>query len=228
MQTGTLLPGQDHVFLALRPHLYGVAYDMLAKPADAEDMVQECFLRWEKTDDTKVRIPKAFLTTVVTRLCLKHLQSAPVQRVEYYGSTLPPMLEPAQSDGLDAQAQLADSLSQALLVVLKALSPVERAVFLLREVFEFEYSEIAEIVGKSEANCRQILVRARDGVTSRKPRYQVMPEHEDQIIKRFRQAAAEGDWPDLMEVLSDDATLACDGANLGQGAIFLQGVQSVA
>jgi len=219
---------KDAVFLALRPHLYGVAYHMLGKPADAEDMVQECFLRWEKTDDAKVRIPRAFLTTVVTRLCLKHLQSAGVQRVEYYGATVPKIVELAQIDGLDAHARLADSLSQALLVVLKALSPVERAVLLLRDVFEFEYTEIAGIVDKSEANCRQILVRAREGVASRKPRYEVMPQHEDQIMKRFLQAAAEGNWSNLMEVLSDDATLVCDGANLGQGAIFLQGVQSVA
>jgi RNA polymerase sigma-70 factor, ECF subfamily len=228
MQNGTPAAGKNDVFLALRPYLYGLAYHMLAKPADAEDMVQECFLRWEKTDESKVRIPKAFLTTVVTRLCLKQLQSAHVQRVEYFGSAMPEILELAQVDPPDAHAQLADSLSQALLVVLKALSPLERAVFLLREVFDCEYSEIAGIVDKSEENCRQILRRAREGVASRKPRYDVMPQHEDQILKRFMQAAAEGDWPELFEVLSDDATLVCDGSNLGQGPVFLQGARSVA
>src|SRR4051794_2615006 len=162
MQSDNPPSRKNDVFLALRPGLYGVAYHMLAKPADAEDMVQECFLRWERTDESKVRLPKAFLTTVVTRLCLKHLQSAGVQRLEYFGSAVPETLELAQAEAPEAQAELAESLSQALLVVLKALSPLERAVFLLREVFEFEYREIAGIVDKSEENCRQILLRARE------------------------------------------------------------------
>src|SRR4051812_25054154 len=228
MQSDNPPSRKNDVFLALRPGLYGVAYHMLAKAADAEDMVQECFLRWEKTDESKVRIPKAFLTTIVTRLCLKHLQSAGVQRLEYFGSSVPETLDIAQADAPDAHAQLADSLSEALLVVLKALSPLERAVFLLREVFEFEYIEIAEIVDKSEDNCRQILLRAHERVTSRKPRFEVVPKHEDQIIKRFLQAAAEGNWVELIEVLSDDATLVCDGSNLGQGPVSVQGVRPVA
>jgi RNA polymerase sigma-70 factor (ECF subfamily) len=184
-------------------------------------------LRWEKTDESKVREPKAFLTTIMTRLCLKHLQSARVQRVEYFGSAVPEILELEQADTLDHHKQLADSLSQALLVVIKALSPLERAVFLLRQIFDCEYSEIAEMVEKSEENCRQILVRARERVASRKPRYDVMPQQEDQIIKRFMQAAATEDWPQLIEVLSDDATLVCDGSDLGQGPVSVKGVHSV-
>ncbi len=213
--------------MSLRPHLYGVAYHMLANAADAEDMVQECFLRWEKTDNSKIRSPKAFLTTVVTRLCLKHLQSADVQRVDYFGAAVPEMLELAQADALDTHGELADSLCKALLIVIKALSPLERAVFLLRLVFDCEYSEIAGMVEKSEENCRQILLRARERVSNGKPRYEVMPEHEDQIIKRFLHAAAEENWSQLMEVLSDDATLVCDGSDLTQGAVSVQGIQSV-
>src|SRR3954451_16897667 len=200
---------------------------MLANTADAEDMVQESFLRWNKTDESKVGVPKAFLTTIVTRLCLKHLESARVQREEYFGSALPEA-EAAQANAPEADAQLVDALSQALLVVLKALSPLERAVFLLREVFDCQYSEIAGMVDKSEENCRQILLRARERLATRKPRYEVMPEHEDQIIKRFMHAAAEEDWPELIEVLSDDATLVCDGSDLAHGPMSIRGVRPVA
>src|SRR5215469_4615748 len=191
--------------MSLRPYLYIVAYHILANAADAEDMVQECFLRWQKTDESKIRVPKAFLTTVVTRLCLKHLQSARIQREEYFGSHPPDDLNSLHADASDPVVGLADSLSEALLVVLKALSPLERAVFLLREVFDYGYEEIAAVVDKSEENCRQILSRARDAVASRRPRYEVMPIHAEQILNRFMQAAAEGNSAGLMEVLSDDA-----------------------
>jgi RNA polymerase sigma factor, sigma-70 family len=221
------LPTKDGVFMALRPYLYVVAYHILANSADAEDMVQECFLRWEKTDASQVRIPKAFLTTTVTRLCLKHLQSARVQREQPFGFAVPEDLEPAQADEANAHARLAESLSEALLVVLKALSPLERAVFLLREVFNSEYSEIAGIVDKSEENCRQILRRARDAVAARRPRYDVMPIQAEQILNRFLQAATDGNSAGLMDLLSDDATLVCDGSDLGQGPVSVQGARPV-
>jgi RNA polymerase sigma-70 factor (ECF subfamily) len=221
------LPTKDGVFMALRPYLYIVAYHILANPADAEDMVQECFLRWEKTDASQVRVPKAFLTTTVTRLCLKYLQSARVQREEPFGFAVPEDLEPAQVDEANAHARLAESLSEALLVVLKALSPLERAVFLLREVFNCEYSEIAGIVDKSEENCRQILRRAREAVAARRPRNDVMPLQAEQILNRFMQAAAEGNSAGLMDMLSDDATLVCDGSDVGQGPVSVQGASSV-
>jgi RNA polymerase sigma-70 factor (ECF subfamily) len=220
--------GRNHAFTALRPSLYAVAYHMLANPADAEDMVQETFLRWEETDQSKVIAPKAFLTTIITRLCLKHLQSVRVQREEPLASGVPEDLQAAPADAPDAPAQLADALSEALLVVLKALSPQERAVFLLREVFDCEYSEIAGIVHKSEENCRQILRRARERVDSRKPRFEVMPRQEDHIAKRFLQVAASGKWSDLIEILSDDATLVCDGSDLGKGPVSVSGVRAVA
>jgi RNA polymerase sigma-70 factor, ECF subfamily len=228
MQSNTSALGKNEVFTAHRASLHAVAYHMLANTADAEDMVQECFLRWQKSDESQVRSPKAFLTTIVTRLCLKHLDSARVRREEYFGSVMPETLAAGQADASDANAELADALTEALVVVLKSLSPLERAVFLLREVFDCEYSEIAESVDKSEENCRQILRRAREGVASRRPRYEVTPQHEDQIVKRFVQAAADGNWAGLIEVLSDDATLVCDGADVGLGPTLVEGVRSVA
>jgi RNA polymerase sigma-70 factor (ECF subfamily) len=227
MQTDSPPSGKNGVFMSLRPYLYVVAYHILANTADAEDMVQECFVRWEKTDESKVRTPKAFLTTTVTRLCIKHLQSARVQREESFGFAVPEALEPAQADDADAHARLAESLSEALLVMLKALSPLERAVFLMRDVFNCEYAEIAAMVDKSEENCRQILRRAREAVATRRPRYEVMPIHAERILNRFMQAAAEGDSAGLMEVLSDDATLVCDGSDLGLGPTSVQGVRPV-
>jgi len=228
MPADTLLSAKNEVFTALRPSLYAVAYHMLANTADADDMVQESFLRWQKTDDSQIRVPKAFLTTIVTRLCIKHLQSARVQREAYLGSAVPKGRGGANADASDAHAELADALGEALLVVLKALSPLERAVFLLREVFDCEYSEISETVEKTDENCRQILRRAREAVASRRPRYGVVPQQEEQIVKRFVQAAADGNWAELIEGLSDDATLVCDGSNVGQGSVTVQGARDVA
>ena len=225
---GTLLSDKHELFTALRPSLLAVAYHMLANAADAEDIVQEAFLRWQKTDESHVGVPKAFLTTIVARLCLQHLQSARVQREGPFGSVVPESMEAAAADAPDAHAQLADTLAEALLVLLKALSPVERTVFLLRDVFDCEYSEIAGTVDKSEENCRQILRRAREGVATRRPRYQVMPEQEERIVKHFLRAAADGNWAGLVEVLSDDATLVCDGSDVGQGSVSVRGVHAVA
>ena len=227
MQTNPLIPDKNAVFMALRPILFGVAYQMLGCRADAEDIVQECYLRWEKTDAAAVRSPKAFLTTIVTRLCLKRLQSARFQREVYFGAAVPEFLETEQTASAPDHSQLADSLSVALVVVLKALSPLERAVFLLREIFDCEYGEIANIVGKKEDNCRQILRRARDRIASRQPRYQVLPEHEEHVVRSFMQAAADGDWARLIEVLSEDATLVCDGSDLSQGPLTVQGTDAV-
>ena len=219
------IEGKSEVFTGLRSSLYGVAYHMLGNVADAEDMVQECFLRWEKTDASQVRAPKAFLTTVVTRLCLRHLQSAHVRgsHSDAAGASAEP-----QAGAPDANAELADALAQAMLVMLKALSPLERTVFLLREVFDCDYLQISEIVEKSEKNCRQILRRAREAVASRRPRYQTIPRHEEQVVRQFVRAATDGNWTELINVLSENATLVCDGADVGQGSAFVQGVEAVA
>jgi RNA polymerase sigma-70 factor, ECF subfamily len=205
-------------FTSLRPLLFSLAYQLLGHRADAEDMVQECFLRWERVDAAEVRSPKAFLTTIVTRLCLKHLQSARVQREESVGSMIPETLvEDRILDPAD-HVQLADSLSVALLVMLQTLSPVERAVFLLREVFDCDYSQIAAMTDKTEENCRQILRRARERVAGRQPRYEVTPQHQEQALQKFLQASANGNWDELIQLLTDDAVLVCDGSDVNEAA----------
>jgi RNA polymerase sigma-70 factor, ECF subfamily len=209
MQTGTL-----ETFTTLRPFLHSLAYQMLGNRADADDMLQECFLRWEKANAELVRSPKAYLTTVMTRLCLKHLQSARVQQEYSVGSAVPENLLGDQVLDPADHARLADSLSVALFVVLRTLSPIERVVFLLREVFECDYGEIGGVIDKSEENCRQILRRARDHIANRQPRYEIVPQHEERTLQKFLQASANGDWEGLIDVLTDETTLVCDGGDL--------------
>ncbi|HEY5915302.1 MAG TPA: sigma-70 family RNA polymerase sigma factor [Verrucomicrobiae bacterium] len=219
---------KTETFMALRPLLHSVAYQMLGRGADAEDMVQECFVRWERTDAAKVRSPKAFLTTIVTRLCLKQLGSARAQREECVGAAVPDFLLEEQMIDPSDDARLADSLSVALLVLLRALSPVERAVFLLREVFDCDYDEVARMVDRTEENCRQILRRARERVASRQPRYEVLPQQEEQVMQRFLQAAADGDCNQLLQLLSESPALVCDASNLNEpGPVSVSGPQAV-
>ncbi|MEO5958163.1 MAG: RNA polymerase sigma-70 factor [Opitutaceae bacterium] len=201
-------------FAEHRRHLFGVAYRMLGSVADAEDMTQEALVRWHRSGDAEIVSPKAWLTTVVTRLCINHLTSARVQRETYFGTWLPEPLVAEAAPTPDQDARLADSLSLAVLVLLESLAPPERAVFLLREVFDYEFSEIAEIaeiVGKTEANCRQILVRAREQVAARRPRFESSPEKCEQVLPRFFRAAKGGDIPGLLAVVADDVTMTTDG-----------------
>jgi len=215
-------------FMALRPLLHSVAYQMLGSAADAEDMVQECFLRWERTEAGEVRSPKAFLTTIITRLCLKQLQSVRAQREEYVGAAIPDFMLEEQVIDHDDHERLADSLSVALFVLLRTLSPVERAVFLLREVFECEYDEIARMVDKTEENCRQILRRAREHVASRQPRYEIPPQQEERIVQRFLEAAANGDCDQLLKLLSENTVLVCDASNLDEpGPVSMRGTEAL-
>jgi RNA polymerase sigma-70 factor, ECF subfamily len=156
---GTCDENRLAIFNQYRGLLFSIAYRMLGSVADAEDMLQESFIRWQEGSD--IRSPRAFLVTIISRLCINHLQSARVQREEYVGEWLPePLLTDPRSDPL-AALKIDESLSMAFLVLLERLSPVERAVFLLHEVFDYKHSEIAEVLDQSEANCRQILRRAR-------------------------------------------------------------------
>src|SRR5215208_5389379 len=180
-----------------RQLLFSIAYRMLGSVADAEDVMQESYLRWRRASEREVRSPKAYLSTVVTRLCLDHLRSARARRVRYVGPWLPEPLVTEPSPDASEVTALDESLSMAFLVLLESLTPTERAVFLLREVFDYDYGEISRLVGKSEANCRQIARRARQSVAARRPRFERSAEQEEHLVERFLEACASGDMEGL-------------------------------
>lgn len=220
---------QVEAFNEYRPLLFSIAYRMLGSAMDAEDMVQEAFLRWQRAPETTVSSPKAYLSTVVTRLCLDYLKSARVQREVYVGPWLPEPLPTGQDPAQTGTTELAESLSIAFLAVLETLSPVERAVFLLHEVFEYDYSEIGPIVEKSEANCRQMVHRARQHLNERRPRYSVSPEQRERLLNQFLQTCASGDMDGLIKILSEDITLRSDGGGKASAARNpVQGAEKVA
>src|SRR6266542_924700 len=165
---------RGEVYEELRSLLFSIAYGIVSSVSEAEDIVQEAFLRFHREQSNRVDIdsPRAWLSTVTTRLAINHVRSARARRESYVGTWLPEPLLTDPSPDASQQVETADSLSMAFLVLLESLSPVERAVFLLREVFEYGYDEIAEVVGKSEENCRQILLRARRQVEAKKPRFE--------------------------------------------------------
>ena len=204
------------VFAEERPKLFGVAYRMLGSVADAEDVVQETYLRWQEAANggTQVDSPSAYLTTMVSRRCLDELRSARRRREQYVGEWLPePLLE---DDRLDpaASTELADSLSTAFLVVLEALSPGERVAFLLHDVFGYEYPELARILGRGEPACRQLVARARRRVAERRPRFDVSPEVHARLLTEFMHATTAGDIDGLVSLLAEDAVLRSDGGGV--------------
>lgn len=202
-----------------RGRLFGIAYRMLGSAADAEDVVQDAFLRWLAVGDETIESPGAYLSTIVTRLSIDVLRSARVRREEYVGPWLP---EPMLTDGLrDASSNvaLADSLSMAFLVLLESLGPVERAAFLLREVFEYEYDEIADILEKSEAACRQIVKRAKEHIAERRPRFEPSLERRNALTSEFLRAIASGDMNGLLGVFAEDITFWSDGGGKVRAAL---------
>jgi RNA polymerase sigma-70 factor, ECF subfamily len=192
----------------LRPLMLSIAYRMVGSFSEAEDIVQEAFLRLVDAD---VEAPRAWLTTVVTRLSIDHLRSARVRREQYPGTWLPEPLLADPAPDAAARAEEADTISLALLVVLESLSPVERAVFLLHDVFDYSYAEIAEIVDKSEDNCRQLAVRARRHVEARRPRFDPSREQREELVRRFFVAIQEGETEPLVEMLAEDVAFYGDG-----------------
>jgi RNA polymerase sigma-70 factor (ECF subfamily) len=191
----------------LRPYLFAIAYRMLGSVAEAEDVVQEAFLRYHERG-VQADEPKAYLATVTTRLAIDQLRSARARREVYPGEWLP---EPLVDDEAARHAETADSLSLAFLHLLEKLSPVERAVFLLREVFDYPYEDVAGIVGKSPENCRQILARAHRHIEEGRRRFDVSREEREEVARRFLAAWEEGDTDALVEVLATDATVYGDG-----------------
>jgi RNA polymerase sigma-70 factor (ECF subfamily) len=196
-----------------RPLAFAIAYRMVGSVAETEDIVQEAFLRLHRArrDGVAVESPKAYLAALTTRLAIDHLRSARVRRESYVGPWLP---EPVVQEGEPAMArqiEMAESVSMAFMLVLEALSPVERAVFLLREVFEYAYEEIAQIVEKSEENCRQIFARAKRHIDAGKRRFEASPEKRDEIARQFFAACERGELDGLVRLLAADAAFYGDG-----------------
>ena len=206
----------DDPFVTHRGLLFTVAYEMLGSATDAEDVVQETWLRWAGVDRTEVRDSRAYLVRIVTRQALNRLRTVSRRREDYPGEWLPePLLTgPDMSD----DAELSENVSIALLTVLETLGPVERAVFVLHEVFETPYNEVAEIVGKTPAAVRQIAHRARQHVAARRPRMQVDRAQQEATLERFMAAVTSGDVQGLVEVLAPDVVLIADGGGLVRAA----------
>ncbi len=200
----------EEVFEAHRELLFAVAYRMLGTVADAEDAVQDAWLRWSAAPRSDIAEPRAYLARTVTHVALNRLRSARARREAYVGSWLP---EPLLTTGPDTadRAELAESVSLAMLVVLESLTPEERAVFVLHEVFGFPHAEIAAAIGRSDASVRQLMHRAREHVQARRPRFDVDAGQQRAVTERFLAAAAGGDIDQLMMVLAPDVTLISDG-----------------
>ena len=199
------------VFEELRPLLFSIAYRMLGSVADAEDAVQEAFLRWDGVPAGSIESPKAFLSKVVTRLCIDRLRSARHRRETYVGPWLPEPLVGESVPDASVEAERADSLSMAFLVVLESLSPLERAAFLLHEVFGYDYAELAEILGRKADACRQLVHRAKQNVAARRPRFEVDRERQRELLASFTAACALGDVESLKQLLTEDVVLQSDG-----------------
>jgi RNA polymerase sigma-70 factor, ECF subfamily len=204
-----------------RPLLFSIAYRMLGSVAEAEDIVQESFLRYQRAleDGTPIESAKAYLSAVATRLAIDHLRSARVRKEAYVGEWLPePLLTDSAAPEGARDTERADSLSMAFLLLLERLSPVERAVFLLHDVFEYDFREISAIVERSEDNCRQLAVRARRHIEEHKPRFEASRAAREELGNRFFEAVGEGDFGALVDLLAADVVVQGDGGGKVTGA----------
>jgi len=205
------------LFVSHRNLLFTVAYEMLGSAADAEDVLQETWLRWAEADRAEVRDARAYLVRIVTRLSLNRMRTNARRRESYVGPWLPePLLT---SPDVAEDVELADSVSMAMLLVLETLNPTERAVFVLREVFEFGYDEIARAVDKTPAAVRQIMSRARAHVDERRPHGDATPSQHQEVVSRFMEATVTGDLQTLLDVLAPDVVLVTDGGGVKQAAL---------
>ena len=214
-------------FVAHRSLLFTVAYEMLGSAADAEDVLQESWLRWADVDHSRVTDPRAYLIRVVTRQALNQMRTLSRRREDYVGEWLPePLLT---SPDVAEDVELADSVSIAMLTVLETLGPTERAVFVLREVFEMPYGEIAEAIGKSAAAVRQIARRAREHVAARRPRVQVSRSEQQAVVERFLAALRTGQLQELVQVMAPDVVLIADGGgHVAAAPVPIHGAELVA
>jgi RNA polymerase sigma-70 factor, ECF subfamily len=222
---------EGDAYQELRPLLFSIAYRMVGSVGEAEDLVQEAFLRFHRAvaGGAEVESPKAYLSAVTTRLAIDHLRSARVRRERYVGAWLPEPLVTDQEADAATHAETADTLSLAFLVLLERLSPVQRAVFLLHEVFGYGYGEIAGLVGKTEDNCRQIGARARRQVDAGRPRFEASRRQREELARRFFAAVEQGDTEGLVGLLAADAVMYGDGGGKAPAlAGPLHGAQRVA
>ncbi len=209
-----------------RSYLFSIAYRLLGSVSDAEDVLQEAFLRWDRarTAETDIRSARAFLATVVVRLCMDELRSARAKREVYVGPWLPEPLITTGREDLTDSLVLRESLSFAFLLMLEKLSPLERAVFVLREVFDYDYLDIAPIVGKTDVNCRQAFSRARQRIADERTRFTATREHQELLTEQFLRATTAGDVQGLMRMLAEDVVSVGDGG--GKAAAGLRPVVS--
>src|SRR6266536_6488230 len=204
-----------------RTYLFAIAYRMLGSAMDAEDMVQETYLRYSTTPPETIHSLKAFLTTIITRLCMDQLHLARRKREVYPGPWLPePIITTTTLESINPEEHVdrEESISLAFLMLLEQLQPLERAVFMLREVFEYEYAEIASFLGKSEVACRQWFSRAKKHLADHRPRFPASPDTHRQLLTGFLQAAQAGEMPTLMNLLAEDVTLWVDSGGRVKGA----------
>lgn len=212
-----------------RSRLFSIAYRMLGSRAEADDALQEAYLRWHRGASAELRSPQAWLVTTVTRLCIDRLRALRAERAHYVGPWLPEPLISETAPASDAQAELSSSLSIAFLVVLEQLAPDERAAFLLREVFDTGYTEIAQILGKTQAACRQMVSRARKRVRERRPRVQVSEAARGALLQRFVHAIRTQDKDALLALLAEGAGWTSDGGGKARAALkVIRGRERVA
>ncbi len=212
-------------FETYRTYLFAIAYRMLGSAMDAEDMVQETYLRYQSTSPETITSLKAFLTTIISRLCVDQLHLARRTREQYLGTWLPEPIITADNLQVSSPEERVDreeSISLAFLLVLEQLQPVERAVFLLREVFDYDYAEIASFLGKSEVACRQWFSRAKKHLADHRPRFQASPETQRRLLVSFQQALQAGEMTPLMNMLAEDVTFWADGGGKVKGVAIHQ------
>ena len=219
----------ETLFEAHRPRLFGLAYKLLGSRSDAEDVVQDAWLRWRQADRSAIRDAEAWLVTATTRLGIDRLRLARTERETYFGPWLPEPLSVDESPTPERGAEIAEQVSLAFLSVLERLGPEERAAFLLKEVFDYDYAQIAELVGQTEANCRQMVHRARTRVQTDRPRFTVTPEKHRSLLERFMNAAQSGDRHAIVQLLDADAQLVSDGGGKVNATIRpLHGAERIA
>jgi RNA polymerase sigma-70 factor (ECF subfamily) len=208
----------DPVFEEHRATLARLAYRMLGSLPDADDVMQDAYLRWSLEDRGAVKSPRAYLSAIVTRLCIDRRQSIEERKKTYIGPWLPdPIVEDA--DDPASRLETAETVSMALLLVLESLSPVERSAYLLRRIFDYSYAEIARILGKSEVACRQLVSRAEERIHSRRPRFEARPEEAKRLTAAFLEACSSGDMQALLDVLAPDAVLYADSGGKAAAAL---------